>query len=147
MVISNRSEVKDSNDQVLFGFENIKGFPVNMCEWSSLINILINIPEGSSKQEFDKAIVSSLNYYSQCAKNEGYYDEDESCANWDSCKDLEKYLAQYLFVEVDQVVVPSLNLKAAKKVICRNEKQKKKLRKMGFIEDRIIIKNVKYSDY
>jgi hypothetical protein len=30
----------------------------------------------------------------------------------------------------------------AKKILCRNEKQKKALRKMGFIEDRIIIKNI-----
>jgi hypothetical protein len=30
-----------------------------------------------------------------------------------------------VFIEKDQVVVPSLNLKAAKKIICRDEKQKK----------------------
>jgi len=38
--------------------------------------------------------------------------------------------------------VPSLNLKTAKRIICRNERQKKALRKKGFIEDRIEIRNM-----
>ena len=46
--------------------------------------------------------------------------------DWEKSRDLNDYLHQYVFVERDQVVVPSLNLKAAKKVICRNEQQKKK---------------------
>ena len=56
----------------------------------------------------------------------------------------EEFLKKHLFVENDQVVVPSLNLKSAKEIFCKNEKQKKALRKMGFIEDRIKIKNIKY---
>jgi len=73
-----------------------------------------------------------------------YLDEDGVAKKWNDCdQDFEKFLHKYLFAEVDQVVLPSLNLKAAKKIICRNEKQKKKLLKMGFIEDRVQIKNIK----
>ena len=69
---------------------------------------------------------------------------DEETRAWDNCKgDLDLFLKKYAFIEKDQVVVPSLNLKSAKQIICRDEKQKKKLRKMGFIEDRIVIKNIK----
>lgn len=54
--------------------------------------------------------------------------------------DLERLLRRHVFVERDQVVVPSLNLKAAGRILCRNERQKKQLRRMGFIEDRIEIR-------
>jgi len=43
-------------------------------------------------------------------------------------------------VEHDRVVVPGLDLKAAKTVVCRSERQKKALRRMGFLEDRIEIR-------
>jgi hypothetical protein len=36
-------------------------------------------------------------------------------------------------------------VKTAKKILCRNERQKMGLRKMGFIEDRIMIKEVFFS--
>jgi len=38
--------------------------------------------------------------------------------------------------------VPSTNLKTAKRIICRNERQKKALRKKGFSEDRIEVRNM-----
>jgi hypothetical protein len=47
-----------------------------------------------------------------------------------------------VFVERDQFVVPSLNLKTARRILCRNERQKKALRRMGFIEDRIEVRNM-----
>ena len=65
---------------------------------------------------------------------------------WVSSSSYEDFLNRYLFVENDQVVVPSLNLKAAKQVFCRNEKQVKVLRHMGFINDRIKILNSKQWD-
>ncbi len=42
----------------------------------------------------------------------------------------------------DQVVVPKLNLKSAKEIWVRNDRQKKKLRRMGFIEDRIKVRRI-----
>ena len=58
-------------------------------------------------------------------------------------QDFDAFLKDYVFVDRDQVVVPSLNLKPAKVVICRDERQKKALRRMGFIEDRITIRNTR----
>ena len=45
----------------------------------------------------------------------------------------ENWRDNYLFAETNQIVVPILNLKAAKKIICRNEMQKKELKKIGFL--------------
>lgn len=63
-------------------------------------------------------------------------------ATWRRTSDLQEVLSGHLFVENDQVVVPSLNLKSAKRVLCRNERQKRALRQLGFIEDRIRILNL-----
>jgi len=139
-VISKRSETKISQDSVLFGFDIIKGFPVSYRHWEMVLNALIN-EDVFEKQ--DKAIEKMFNSMVQDCKEE-HEEPDGEIADWISSGcNLETYLKQYLFQEVDQVVVPSLNLKSAKKIICHNEKQKKKLLKMGFIEDRILIKNIK----
>lgn len=68
--------------------------------------------------------------------------DDPVVVTWRETRDLGAVLSKHLFVENDQVVVPSLNLKAAKKVVCTNERQKQALRRMGFIEDRIVIRGV-----
>lgn len=128
---------KNRQNGVLFGFENIKGFPVDYGIWEYILGLLFDEPS-------DNDIVEYLNTNLDEAIKHGYLDEDGVSKKWNDCdQDFEKFLHKYLFVEVDQVVLPSLNLKAAKKVICRNEKQKKKLLKMGFIEDRVQIKNIK----
>ena len=141
-VISKRSETKIRNDSVLFGFENIKGFPVDYDFWCSLLNDLMNI-KATNIEEVNKALIKRLDQSVVWAKKEDYFDEDEFSKGWDETRDLDVFLKKYLFIEKDQVVVPALNLKSAKKIICRDERQKKKLRKMGFIEDRIHIKNLK----
>lgn len=139
-----RNSIKTNKDSVLFGFNIIKGFPVSYDHWEVIMNSLIN------EKVFDKQnknIVKDLNetieYYKE--ENEPL---DGEIKDWDdSGRDLDTFLKKYVFVEKDQVVVPSLNLKSAKEIICWNEKQKKKLRKMGFIEDRIRIKNFKSQEY
>jgi len=134
-----RTEVKERLDNILFGFDIIKGYPVNFNSWEFLLGSLIN-NDTFEKQNAD--IISCMNEILKDYRNEGEEPEGE-IKNWlDSGKDLDTYLRKYVFVEVDQVVVPSLNLKAAKQIICRDEKQKKTLRKMGFIENRIHIKNI-----
>ena len=136
----NRSNAKISNDSVLFGFDIIKGFPLSYNHWEIVMNSVVNI-EGLEAQ--NKAIEDSLNSILGYYKEDNEEPEDE-IADWVKAGcNLDVFLRDYLFQEVDQVVVPSLNLKSAKKIICHNEKQKKKLRKMGFIEDRIFIKNLK----
>jgi len=131
---------KYSKDSVLFGFDIIKGFPLSYDHWELIMNSLMN-EEVFEKQ--NKAIEKMLNSIYLDCKAEDEEIEGE-IADWvKSDCNLDKFFKDYLFKEVDQVVVPSLNLKSAKKIICSNEKQKKKLRKMGFIEDRIEIKNLK----
>jgi hypothetical protein len=49
-----------------------------------------------------------------------------------SDKNIDLFLRDYVFVEKDQVVVPSLDLRLADKIICRDIEQKRALRKMGF---------------
>lgn len=125
----------NQSENILFGFENIQGFPVRYDHWCFLLGQLC---EDTSK-------TSITAYFSEMTRDMKSESEelDDVLKDWEKSNGLEDYLQRFLFVERDQVVVPSLNLKAAKTIICRNEKQKKTLRKMGFIDDRIEIKNVK----
>ena len=135
---------KYAKDSVLFGFDIIKGFPLSYSHWEIVMDPLLD------KKEFDKqnkAIENMFNSIVQDYRNNNEEPEDEFSDWVKSGCNLEVFMRDYLFQEVDQIVVPSLNLKSAKKIICFNEKQKKKLRKMGFIEDRISIKNKKFSYY
>jgi len=139
-----RSHLKISQDKVLFGFDLIVGFPVSYNHWEFMMNPLFRCFEDPDNWEKQiKEITETFNRYID------YYKEDNEpldgeIKDWvDSGCNLDVFLKKYVFVENDQVVVPSLNLKAAKQIICRDERQKKALRKMGFIEDRIKIKNIK----
>ena len=137
-----RSEKKDSNNSVLFGVDVVKGFPVSYEHWCFILNVLIN-EDCKGINAVNKKIAESMNY---CL--EDYEGEGGVIGDWKKCNgNFAMFLNRHLFNEVDQIVVPSLNLKAAKKIICRDEKAKKKLRKMGFIEDRIQIKNMKRMDW
>ena len=120
-------------ENILFGFENIQGFPVSHDHWCFMLGELNNGASEKSIADYFTDIIHDL-------KSEGE-ELDGVLRDWEKSQNLEDYLQRYLFVERDQVVVPSLNLKAAKKIVCRNEQQKKKLRQMGFIEDRIRIQN------
>jgi len=135
---------KGNKDCVLFGFDIIKGFPLSYRHWEMVMSAIIN--EDDFKDQ-NKSIERMFNGIVQDYKDDKEEPEGEF-SDWVSAGcNLETFLKDYLFKEVDQVVVPSLNLKSAKEIICHNEKQKKKLLKMGFIEDRIHIKNLKKSDW
>ena len=140
-VIQKRNEVKDSNNSVLFGFDIVPGsFPVSFKYWELM---LMFVSDKKTLEEQNKEMAREISNIAMECKADNSFTDEEMIA-WDSCGgNLDLFLKQYLFIEVDQVVVPSLNLKVAKQVICRNEKQKKTLRKMGFIEDRIKIMNMK----
>ncbi len=120
-------------DNILFGFEHIQGFPVSYDHWCFMLN---KLGQGASDQ-------SIAQYFTEIIRDLKAEREelDGVLKDWENSRNLDDYLKCYVFVERDQVVVPSLNLKAAKRIICRNERQKKKLRQMGFIEDRIRIQN------
>jgi len=127
---------------VMFGFDIIKGFPVDFEIWCFCLNPLMNckdpLKEGDDiiKKRFEE-------WHNDCKKEGIVVTPNSELGKWISSKNYEDFLNNYFFVENDQVVVPSLNLKAAKQIFCRNEKQVKALRHMGFIQDRIKILNSK----
>jgi hypothetical protein len=122
-------------ESILFGFESIQGFPVDHDVWNDLLTPLCN---AADEDAGERAIVESLEQSASDPDPE--ICDDPAVVTWRETRDLGAVLSKHLFVENDQVVVPSLNLKAAKKVVCTNERQKKALRRMGFIEDRIVIR-------
>lgn len=132
-----------NDDPILFGFDLVVGaFPVDYDVWEYLMNPLMN---NEKFEDQNKEIIKFSNEIVEDYK-EVEEEPEREVKKWIDCgKNLDLFLKKYLFVENDQVVLPSLNLKCAKTIICRNEKQKKALRKMGFIEDRIKIKNIKFN--
>ena len=134
-------------NDILFGFDIIRGFPVDYEFWAGhFLNGAINMPK-ASPEEMNRDTAEWLDRHARELRIE---DGDGFDAGkhpletaWERFRpDFDAFLRGHVFVERDQVVVPSLNLKAAKKVICRDERQKKALRRMGFIEDRIEIRNM-----
>jgi len=148
-IMRKRQDARLKKDSVLFGFENIQGFPVSYDHWEYIMIMFCNngaFKEKNLKKE-NEFLTNKINEFIISGKKEGFGEEDMGVEtkNWvASGRNLDVFLKNHLFVEKDQVVVPSLNLKSAKQIICRDEKQKKRLRQMGFIEDRILIKNIKH---
>ena len=127
---------KRSRDRsVLFAFEPIKGFPVEYDLWCELLNVFAN---AADVEEVDREMIEQFKWRA----TEPGWCPGPADRTWKETKDLETVLERNLFYEHDQVVVPSLNLKAAKRIICGNERQKRLLRWMGFIEDRIEIRKI-----
>ena len=139
--------MRDKKDNILFGFDIVRGFPVDFEFWSGrFLNIAVNMP-AASPAAMNKRTAEWLNEWivdlMRCEREQFEAGKLPLATAWIRCRsDFDAFLKNYVFVERDQVVVPSLNLKAAKKVVCRDERQKKALRRMGFIEDRIEIRNM-----
>lgn len=131
-------------EQVLFGFDVIKGFPVDYDVWVyKVLSGFMNAGPFRSFGESNKVLVAKLDHVTRWCRENDCMDGDPMVEDWSRHRELGRFLARWLFKERDQVVVPALNLKAAKRIICRDERQKKVLRRMGFIEDRIEIRNVR----
>lgn len=135
---------------VMFAFDIIKGFPLDYEIWCFCLNPLLNCK--NPVKDGDDKIKRSFDGYLKDFQEDPYPPENgevdklppsDILYKWYNSKNYEDFLSRYFFVENDQVVVPSLNLKVAKKVFCRDEKQVKALRHMGFIHDRIKILNSK----
>jgi hypothetical protein len=118
---------------LLFGFEAIQGFPLAYDLWCELLIPLANSP---NLEAANRAI---REHFESRASDPDLLGEPVS-RRWRETRDVREVLSKHLFVKRDQVVVPKLNLKAAKLVICQNERQKTQLRRMGFIEDRLVIR-------
>lgn len=121
------------DEHILFGFEGIRGFPVHYDMWCQLLGPLIGAPDVDSA---DRAVCERFEWL---ASDPDLRDAPEAVL-WREHRDLRRVLDRVLFVEHDQVVLPALNLKTAKTIVCRSDRQKKALRRMGFIEDRIEIR-------
>ncbi len=138
--------VRNDKTHILFAFENIIGFGLHYDWWD---NIISSIWEYKYTGKDPIKDVKGYNDHiwkkmkKLCTPDPGYEKDYEEWIVNDLQSDprdfdsADEWLKKAVFVKRDQVVVPSLNLKAAKEVFCRSEKEKKKLRKMGFIEDRI----------
>jgi hypothetical protein len=108
-----------------------------------VLNTALNSPPG--KDEIDRWLVDRLDWWLAESTAEHGPALDPVEHRWELAwrqerPNLAEFLRRHVFVERDQVVVPSLNLKTAKRILCRNERQKKQLRRMGFIEDRMEIR-------
>ena len=139
------SEQRAERDSVLFGFDLVHGFPINYeFWWLFVLNAALNLPT-VSKTEVDQWLVEKLDWWLAESTSEHGAALDPVVHRWEIAwredrPNLTEFLRRHVFVERDQVVVTSLNLKTAKRILCRNERQKKLLRRMGFIEDRIEIR-------
>lgn len=124
-------------DNILFGFEHVQGFPLKFDIWE-----LVLFSIGGKRKLADEMKY----YYQDILDNENaVFQGSDGAAIRDYVeKGEEFFLKNHLFIEHDQVVVPNLNLKTAKKIVCCNEKQAKSLARMGFIKDRIEIRNRKH---
>lgn len=130
----------NEDPKIMFGFDIIMGFPVSFDVWEIILQSLISLPLNKDPvKDGDAEIEKHIREWVEDAKKENC--EDDFTRTWDKYNNFKEFLNKELFVEKDQVVVPSLNLKVAKVIYCRNEKQVKQLRRMGFIEDRIKILN------
>lgn len=125
--------IRASETGLLFGFESIQGFPVDYDLWCEFLGDLMR---GETLAESNDYAAEHLEWRSSI---DGLA-ADPLSRTWRETGDLRETLSRHLFQKHDQVVVPRLNLKAAKLVVCRNERQKKALRQMGFIEDRVVIR-------
>lgn len=134
-------------DNILFGFDQVHGFPIDYeFWWRFAMNAALNWQpwypldiDGMLVQRLDWSLEFAVEEYGDtldpgfCRLEIGWREERPNLA---------EFLRKHAFVERDQFVVPSLNLKTAKRILCRNERQKKELRNMGFLEDRIEVRNM-----
>ena len=124
---------------ILFGFDYIKGFSVDYNQWERVLMGLIDHSKGKDITGLEKQMRDYFMKSNMEDDKEGLEGKDRLFP----VADYEEWRDNYLFVENDQVVTTRLNLKSTKKIICRNEREKKVLRKMGFINNRIRIMNLK----
>ena len=133
-----RSEV----DSALFGFDILPGaLGLAYDPWCEVISALSGGSWEVSLAELDQEIVRSLDGVLRFIREEGF-EMNAEYREWEKHRDLTRWLDRFLFVGDDQYVLPQVNLKSSKEIWVRNERQKKRLRRLGFIEDRIKIRRV-----
>lgn len=136
-----RNQWARKNDGILFGFDVVKGFELNYELWHFVMGTAWAFPD-ATPEEVSQMVFAAV----RDVDRSGRRDPDHVPLTG-GADTVEAFLEKAVFRSRDHLVVPNLNLKSAKKIICRNERQKKKLRRKGFIEDRIMVKNVSYYDW
>jgi len=143
-LMQKRSEIKEDNDNIVFEFNSIKGFCVSFQYWEFLLMFLLDnqCPINESLIDINKFIKKQINeIIRNCFMNNIAI--QRFCSGlqaWHSCLGkIDLFLERYLFAEADQIVVPSLDLRIANRIICKDKEQKEKLCQMGFLENRITI--------
>jgi len=114
-------------DKILFGFKNLNGFPVKYDEWVRIVGILINL-DTNNFRFIDERLVEGLKELAKIG---------EICL--EPHTNLDSYLKGKVFVEYDQFVVESLDLRRSCVIVCFNEIQKSALVRKGFQSSQIKI--------
>ena len=107
-------------DKILFGFKEINGFPIKYDEWMMIVGILINLDTNNFRY-IDEKLVEGLKEL----QASGYI-------NLSGCANLDEFLKKRVFVEKDQFVVNSLDLRKSSVIISLSEIQKSSLIRKGF---------------
>ena len=147
------SAFRERKSDVCFGFDIMPGaVPLDYGVWSDILHTFmrahssqVGSPPSSDKSRDDDGMLErSFSDFVSYLKTEDSFPiaREPHWAHWDAHHNLRDLLDRYLFVLNDQVILPRLNLKSAKEIWVRNDRQKKKLRGMGFIEDRIKVRRI-----
>lgn len=107
-------------DKILFGFKNLNGFHVKYDEWVRVVGILINLDTNNFRL-IDERLMEGLMELSKTGE-----------ITLDAHATLDSYLKSKVFVEHDQFVVGSLDLRKSSVIVCFNEIQKSALVRKGF---------------
>jgi hypothetical protein len=117
---SRLSGYNQSTGKVLFGFSNVRGYPVKYDEWMRIVEVLINI-DTTDFSIMDRAIIDGLKDMEKVG--------DIDLSTYPS---FEAYLKKAVFVESEQYVVNSLDLRKASVIVCQSEIHKSSLIRKGF---------------
>jgi len=132
-----RNDYARMKDGILFGFDWINGFGVDYDMWCMMLGTASMHADKKGDELSDIVFRQMLEIDAECAIS-----DPDHILYTKGAKTSDEFLESVVFKGTNQFVLPCLNLKTATKIVCRNEKQKKKLRRKGFIEDRIMIRNV-----
>lgn len=124
---SKLSGYNNENEKILFGFKSFNGFPIKYDEWIRISGILINL-DTNNYRFIDEKLSEGLLELAATGEIE-----------FGPHTNLDQYLRSKVFVNYDQIVVESLDLRRSSVIVCFNEIQKTVLTRKGFSANQIKI--------
>lgn len=106
--------------KILFAFKNINGFPVSYRAWQMLLGTLVNL-DTNDYRYIDQRLVEDLDDMKESG--------DINCSRHGT---LDDFLKKNVFVNKDQFVVRSLDLRKSALIICNDEAQRLAISRKGF---------------